>query len=133
MKTLTFVKRGCNYTESDIGSYRISTQGNTVKGKDGRLYWLDISRWDRHTMRYTNKRTGAQLKHPVWERVNANALCLDTEYEEKRAGNDYTGCYRNITLEKEIHALNFNYTKADVLKVVNLISAEHYDAIKIIE
>lgn len=133
-KTLTLVKMGCNFWEndrinqlSDCKNYRVETRTETVKGKDGNNYFLSFGGYDKLRTRYTNKRTGAQLKHPVDEVVLENALHIDTMYE-----ND-EGSWRNIRLEAELSDMNLTYTKADILKAVNYISADNYTAVEIVD
>ena len=80
-----------------------------------------------HETRYTNKRTGAQLKHPVDEVVLENALHIDTEFD------DENGSWRNCKLESELCEMGLTFTKADILKAVNYISADNYTEIEIVD
>ena len=89
-KTLTLVKMGCDFFNgdrinqlSDCENYRIETRKDLVKGKDGNEYFLSFGGYDKRRTRYTNKRTGAQLKHPVDEVVLENALHIDTEFDNE--------------------------------------------------
>ena len=97
------------------------------KGKDGNEYFLSFGGYDKRRTRYTNKRTGARLKHPVEEVVLENALHIDTEFENDK------GAWRNIRLESELRDMNLTYTKADILKAVNYISCDNYTAIEIVK
>ena len=133
-KTLTLVKMGCDFWKgdrinqlSDCENYRIETRTERIKGKDGNEYFLSFGGYDKRRTRYTNKRTGAQLKHPVDEIVLENALHIDTMYE-----ND-EGAWRNIRLESELSDMNLTYTKADILKAVNYISVDNYTAVAIVD
>lgn len=130
---LLLEKRGCNFnggvpvtTKSDVGNYRVCTMGETIPGKDGRTYFLEFSLWqNRSQPRYTNKRTGAPLKHPVQEIINSIGLHIDTQYTDASGQS-----WRNLDLEQRIHKRNPSYTTAEILAIANEISAEHYDGIK---
>jgi hypothetical protein len=123
--------RGCYFFKgdsinnfSDVGNYRVGAYAHRIQGKDGNLYVLEFSRYDRREMRYTALRTGKPLKYPKCEIVLKNALRIDTEFERPE------GSYRNIKLEKEMHdKKTYLFTKADILKAVNEISAKQYDKI----
>lgn len=130
---LLLEKRGCNFnggvpvaTKSDVGNYRVCTLGETIPGKDGRNYFLEFSLWqNRSQPRYTNKRTGAPLKHPAQEIINPIGLHIDTQYTDESGQS-----WRNLNLEQRIHKRNPSYTAAEILAIANEISAEHYDGIK---
>ena len=133
-KTLTLVKFGCDFWNderirqlSDCENYRIGTRKELVKGKDGNEYFLSFGGYDKRRTRYTNKRTGAPLKHPVDEVVLENALHIDTQFD-----NEY-GSWRNSELEAELRNMNLTYTKSDILKAVNYISADNYTAVEIVD
>ena len=133
-KTLTLVKMGCDFWHddrirqlSDCENYRVETRKNLVKGKDGNEYFLSFGGYDKRRTRYTNKRTGAQLKHPVDEVVLENALHIDTEFENEN------GSSRNCKLEEYLRSMNLTYTKADILKAVNYISVDNYTAVDIVD
>ena len=141
MKTLYLDKRGCNFSDrdnlselSDIGNYRVTTNGYNVTGKDGNIYFIEFCRWERYQTRTTNKRTGEPLKHPVRELVNYNALYINFSFEkdETRNGRTLRACYANINLAAKIHAKNYSYTKKDILKAVNSISKDTYTDIQFI-
>ena len=77
---LMFERRGCeffgnDYSDSDIGNYRLTTPGEIVPGKDGRMYCFEFGVYDRYDYRKTNKRTGATLKkaHPRIDHDGRNA------------------------------------------------------------
>nr|DAF79414.1 MAG TPA: hypothetical protein [Caudoviricetes sp.] len=130
---LLLEKRGCNInggvpanTESDVGNYRVCTMGETIPGKDGRNYFLEFSLWqNRSQPRYTNKRTGAPLKHPAQEIINPIGLHIGTQYTDESGQS-----WRNLNLEQRIHKRNPSYTTAEILAIANEISAEHFDEIK---
>ena len=133
-KTLTLVKMGWDFWNgdrirqlSDCENYRIETRKELVKGKDGNEYFLSFGGYDKRRTRYTNKRTGAPLKHPVYEVVLENALHIDTEFDNEN------GSWRNCKLEEDLHNMNLTYTKSDILKAVNYISADNYTEIEIVD
>lgn len=133
-KTLTLVKMGCDFWSddrinqlSDCENYRIETRKDLVKGKDGNEYFLSFGGYDKRRTRYTNKRTGAQLKHPVDEVVLENALHIDTEFDNAN------GSWRNCKLEADLCEMGLTFTKADILKAVNYISADNYTEIEIVD
>ena len=133
-KTLTLVKMGCDFFNgdrinqlSDCENYRIETRKNLVKGKDGNEYFLSFGGYDKRRTRYTNKRTGAQLKRPVEEVVLENALHIDTQFD------DENGSWRNCKLESELCEMGLTFTKSDILKAVNYTSADNYTEIEIVD
>ena len=133
-KTLTLVKMGCDFFNgdrinqlSDCENYRIETRKNLVKGKDGNEYFLSFGGYDKRRTRYTNKRTGAPLKHPVYEVALENALHIDTVFD------DENGSWRNCNLEAELCEMGLTFTKADILKAVNYISCDNYTEIEIVD
>jgi hypothetical protein len=113
--------------KSDINNYRVRTDGETIPGKDGNMYFLEFSLWrDRKQIRYTHKTTGKPLKHAAFDIINKCGLAIDTEFTNER------GSWRNCTLEAKIHAQNYSYTKADILRAVNEISTNTYTQIEFI-
>lgn len=140
MKTLYLEKRGCDFFKGDrinelsnIGNYRVCTHYNDskdcyrIKGKDGKLYFLEFTHWTKYEYRYTHKRTGKELKKPIKELINENALYVNTEYEDEKGLS-----WRNLKLEEEINNLNLDFTIDGILKVVNYISCEQYDKVEFI-
>lgn len=133
--TLYLEKRGCNFFKgdrvnalSDVGNYRVCTGDYNILGKDGRVYFLEFTHSTKYNYRTTHKVTGKPLKRTVKELVNENALSLDTCFQ----GTDSL-YYRNGALESKFWDMNLDYTIANILAVVNEISADHYDSIKWIE
>lgn len=120
-------KRGCDFFPggnhgilSDVGNYRVGVYRDRIRAKNGKDYMLEFIRYDRRKTRYTNKRTGAPLKHPITYIDLENALHIDTEYENDR------GAWRDCNLEKELHARDYTFNKADILAAVNDISIKQY-------
>ena len=101
-KTLKLERRGCEYFapdkgRDDVGNYRVGSYDYSIKGKDGRSYIIEFASWDARTIRKTNKRTGAPLKHPKTEIIKRNALRIDTEFE-KDEPSGWKSCWRNYRL-----------------------------------
>ena len=115
-------KMGCDFwkdepSQSDIKNYRVRTHGEVIPGKDNKMYFLEFHLWrDRKQVRYTHKITGKPLKHAAFDIINPNGVAIDTEYSNEK------GSWRNCTLEADITAKNYSYTKADILTIVNEIS-----------
>ena len=114
--------------KSDVKNYRVRTLGETIPGKDGRMYFLEFSLWrQRKQYRYTHKITGKPLKHAAIDIINPCGMSIDTEFTDDR------GSFSNLTLEKAIHDKNYSYTQADILAAVNEISTNTYTKIIFIE
>lgn len=132
-KTLYLKKMGCDFWKdadirqvSDVGNYRVRTLDECIKGKDGRMYFLEFTQYDKYNYRGTHKRTGKELKHMVKELVMAHALHLDTEFTDDK------GSWSNLKLENEIHSTPMLYTLDNILKVVNQISVDTYTDIEFV-
>jgi hypothetical protein len=107
--------------KSDINNYRVRTLGETIPGKDGKMYFLEFSLWrDRKQIRYTHKITGKPLKHATFDIINHCGMAIDTEF------TDQYGSWRNCAIEKAINEKNYSYTQADILNAVNEISTNAY-------
>lgn len=110
--------------KSDVDNYRVRTLGETIPGKDGKMYFLEFHLWrDRKQARYTHKTTGKPLKHVTFDIINRCGMAIDTEYTNDR------GSWRNCTLEKVLSEKNYSYTQADILAAVNEISTNTYTRI----
>lgn len=110
--------------KSDVNNYRVRTLGETIPGKDGRMYFLEFSLWrDRKQIRYTHKTTGKPLKHAKFDIINPCGMAICTEYTENRYS------WGNITLEKALNEKNYSYTQSDILAAVNEISTNNYTEI----
>ena len=113
-----------------MGNFRVGIYDYSIKGKNGRSYILEFGTYTRYTYRKTHKVTGKPLKHEIREIDIENALHIDTEFEREETrefdGKKFMCSYRDLKLEEEIYNMNLHYTLADILKVVNYISAEQY-------
>ena len=114
--------------KSDINNYRVRTLGETIPGKDGKMYFLEFSLWrDRKQVRYTHKITGKPLKHATFDIINHCGMSIDTEFTNDR------GSWRNCTLEQKLNEKNYSYTQAGILAAVNEISTNIYTKIVFVE
>jgi hypothetical protein len=114
--------------KSDINNYRVRTLGETIPGKDGKMYFLEFSLWrDRKQVRYTHKITGKPLKHAAFDIINHCGMSIDTEFTNDR------GSWRNCTLEQKLNEKNYSYTQAGILAAVNEISTNIYTKIVFVE
>ena len=140
MNTLYLEKIGMNDNSivGDIKNHRVRAIDNISISFQGVNYslFMEFSQWAHYTYRTTNKRTGAALKKPVRELVNANGVFIDTQYdkeEENANGYKFTLSYRLSSLEKEIAAENYSFTRSDILTIVNSYSIEKYSRVALIE
>lgn len=136
-KTLILEKRGCDFHKndnigkySDVGNHRVGVYDHSIRGKDGRMYIIEFVCSQHFTWRKTHKITGKPLKHEVREVILPYGLFVNTEYEERKNGEDWISSWRNSVLEAEIHAMHIPFTLDGILQAVNYISADHYDSIK---
>lgn len=137
MATITLEKRGCDFWNddqnsklSDVGNYRVGIYDYSIHCINGRNYILEFSQGTRYHYRTTNKRTGKPLKHGIMELINPNSLHLGTEFERLEP-NGFKSSWRDSKLEEVIYNMNLSYTKADILRVINMISETKFDSIKI--
>ena len=138
---LMFERRGCEFwkdaperAESDVGNYRITTPGEIIPGKDGRMYLFEFGCYDRQELRRVSK-TGKPLKHPKTETVMTCAMHLDTEFsklEKTSGGFEFQSSWRNLEMESDFYKTPRKYTEKNILDYVNSVSAIHYDAIRYI-
>lgn len=135
MKTLYLEKRGCDFFNdepatsiSNVGNYRVGSYDYSIHGKDGKDYIMEFSLWrNRSIKRYTNKRTGKPLKHPITEVINPFALNVKTMYDADGLS------YGNSKLESVISERNYTYTLENIMTVVNEISKDVYTAIEFVD
>ena len=124
---------------TDLNYHRLTTIEDVNIIFDGvqRDLYFEFGHWTRYTYRTTNKRTGAPLKKAVRELVNANALHIDTYFETEEtnpAGYTFKLGRRLSALEKiEIYDKNRDFTRANILDLINKYSTVKYDAVVIIE
>ena len=125
MKLLDLERSGCefsHYTEhclledSDVGNHRLATPGYTIHGKDGNDYHLEFGHYD--VRRWNASRTKIEVEME-------NAIWIDTAYYDADGH-----CHRNLELEKELRQHPVKYTQENILKMVNEIAADSFDAIR---
>lgn len=134
MKNTLFLEcRGCYFfksdkinTLSDVGNYRVGVYQNQVVAADKRKYTLEFGSYPKYQTRYTHKKTGKQLKHPVRELVLENALHVSTEFDNER------GSWADLALEKKLNGMDLTYTKENILKVVNTVSVKQFNRVVMI-
>lgn len=139
LPALRFERRGCEFfagdkdnEESDIGNYRITTPGEIVPLKDGRMMLFEFGCYDRQIWRYHNKRTGEKLKKPVLDSVFTCAMHIDTEYSKPEKTGDYEwrSSWRDLNMEREFYKTPRKYTEKNILDYVNSVSAVQYGRIE---
>lgn len=125
MKLLDLERRGCEFSrftedgllaDSDVGNHRLATPGYTIHGKDGNDYYLEVGHYN--VRRWNASRTKIEVEME-------NALWIDTAYYDADGH-----CHRNLTLEKEMRKTPVKYTQENILKMVNEIAADSFDAIR---
>ena len=140
--TLYLEKRGCdNYgdrIDTDITNFRVNAVKYIPIEFEGVRYetFFEFSFWERYAYRTTAKRTGRPLKHPVKELVNRHGLHIDTQYnkpETDRNGKQWFSSWRLCRLEEQVARSNPDYTRADVLKVVNTFAINPFDSVAFID
>lgn len=137
-KTLFLQKRGCDFIEdeqlkSDCGNYRLTTKSYEVKGKDNKLYFVEFGLWrNRQKRREFHKITGKPLKYAKYDIINSEGLVVRLSWKELD-NKGFETCWGNVQLEKEVNDLNLSYTKADILKAINYISADEYNNIILVK
>ncbi len=133
IRTLKLEKRGCDFwkdskeaTLSNVGNYRVGVYNYKIPGKDGRLYIVEFSCFDRYQYRTKSKKSGETLKNPIRELVKECALHIDTQFEEMKPGDKWPSCWRNIDLEKEIYNLNLSFTIEGIETALEYITGHKY-------
>lgn len=110
-----------NTITTDIKNHRVRTIENIDILYNGKHYYMffEFLQCTQYQMRYKNKRTGKELKHPVREVVLTDALCVDTQYEEMRAGSAFPASWCCSQMEREIWNEHHKYTRRDILEIIN--------------
>lgn len=113
-----------NTLPGDIKNHRIRTVENIDIQYKGEPYnmFFEFTQGKHHRTRTTNKRTGEPLKKPVIETITENGLFIDTQFEKietDRTGRTWESSWRHSELEKEFWSEHHEYTKKDILEVVN--------------
>ncbi len=116
---LYYEERGCFHDEmryegvSDMQNFRIFCE---FEGKDGKHIYAEFSGYDREPMKINGK------KDPGFK----NRLHASLSYEDERGCWGFTPAapYMGIDTTK------YNYTREDILRFINAVSAEHFTAIQ---
>ena len=118
-------KMGCDFRSdsiesqlSDIGNYRVRTDGCVVPCKDGKTYFFEFTRYD--LPRENSWKTHRKQKK--------NLLNLDLCCQEESGA--YCGNWRK---QWELWREQFDYTKAGILDAVNSFSTVLYTEIEFID
>lgn len=129
---LLFERRGCEFwkddkarQESDIGNYRITTPGEIVPCKNGRVYCFEFGSYNRYDYRTVSKKDGSQLKNPVKELTMTTAMHISTQFTDEKGLS-----WGDLKMESEFRSTPVKYTEANILKWVNSVATVKYDAIK---
>lgn len=140
-KTLYLLEMGMNDSNitTDIKNHRIRTIENIDIFYNGKLYnmFFEFTQCNHYNYRTTNKRTGAPLKKAVRELIVKDGLHMDTQFEvlEKvfADGTPFYASYRKCDLEKEVWNEHHEYTKKDILAIINRYAVEKYNKVVLIE
>ena len=120
-KVLFLERRGCIIRESkpeniDLNNYRYVSRIVDTYGRD---LFIEVTRGEK--IRFTNSRTGAQLKKPV--HVHGWKLHISAQYE------NMNGCFADLQIERDIWNNDYYFNSSDVLKAVNSISKDVYTSV----
>lgn len=114
-----------NTIATDIKNHRVRVLKNidiVYKGKKYNMFF-EFSQAIHRRYRTTNKRTGKPLKKAVEEIILKDGLCVRTQFEKlegtRKDGTPYYSSWANLELESEFHNEHHEYTKKDILEIVN--------------
>lgn len=112
-----------NTIATDVKNHRVRVLENIdiiYKGKKYNMFF-EFSHGIHRRYRTTNKRTGAPLKKAVEEIILKDGLYITTQFEkiEWKDGTPYFSSWRNSELESEFYNEHHEYTKKDILEIVN--------------
>lgn len=131
-KILFLECRGCYFNDnditviaSDVGNYRVCTT-EYIPFKNGRDYFLEFTRCQHRNIRKHHKTSGKLLKHYITEIITENGLHIGTQFENEK------GAWRDSQLESDIFNKHLEYTKQNILNVVNEYSTIKYSKIVLI-
>ena len=124
---------------TDLQNHRVRVLENIdiiYKGTPYNMFF-EFTQATHYNYRTTNKRTGAPLKKMVRELIVKDGLHLDTQYERLEGtwkdGTPFYGSYRKGDFEKEVWDQHLDYTRENVLAVVNAYAVRKYDKIVLVE
>lgn len=118
-KVLYLEKRGRDFYKdaemeqfSDCGNYRLVGR---IVDRNGRDLLIELGRCEKR--RYTNMRTGAELKKPVVE--HNHKLHLWTQYD------NMNGSFGDVKMNAEIYNADLEYNTDDILKAVAILAGNN--------
>lgn len=120
--TLYLLEMGMNDNNisTDVKNHRVRTLENIDIIYNGVPYnmFFEFTQCTHWHYRRENKRTGAPLKHPVYTVDVKDGLGIDSQYEKVNE-NGFEMSYRCRALEAEFWAEHREYTRRNILEVVN--------------
>ena len=125
---------------TDVKNHRVRVLENIdicYQGKNYNMFFefLHGVHWHYRT---TNKRTGKELKHPVYTIDLVDGMYLDTQYEKLEKvfddGTPFYSSWRNSAFEREFYNEHLEFTRANILKVVNRYKVgEKFTDVKLVD
>lgn len=136
MKTLYLREMGMNDSNisTDIKNHRIRTLENIDINYKGSFYnmFFEFTQCNHFNYRKTNKRNGKPLKKVVQELIVKDGLNIDTQYDVKQE-NGYIASYRHLGIEKAVWDHHYEYTRENILEIINSLSLKKYDRVLLVE
>lgn len=122
---------------TDIKNHRIRVIDNidiVYQGKNYNMFF-EFMQCEHWKTRFTNKRNGKELKHPVRELIEKDSIAIDTQFDvpAKQGNLEYMASYRHSGLESEFWKEHLRYTRENILAIINKYSIEKYDRIVLVE
>ena len=127
-----------NNIMTDVKNHRVRVLENIdiiYKGEKYNMFF-EFTQGAHWIERTTNKRTGAPLKKPITETIIKDGLYIDTQFERPEAdstGRTWFASYRKCDLEREMWEEHHEYTRNDILDVINRYSTKKYNKVVLIE
>lgn len=120
-KVLFLEKRGCTIREAkpleiDFSNYRYVSR---IVDRFGRNLFIEITRGEK--IRFTNKRTGKNLKKPV--HVHSWKLHISTQFD------NMNGSFADLETDRSVWNQDYLFNSSDVLRAVNSISSDTYTSV----
>lgn len=111
--------------KTDVKNHRVRVVENIdiiYKGEKYNMFF-EFMHGAHRRYRTTNKRTGAPLKKAVEEIILKDGIYISTQFERlegtRKDGTPYYSSYRNLDFESEFCNEHHEYTKKDILEIVN--------------
>ena len=128
MKNILYLmEMGCNDPgiSTDVKNHRVRVLENIDIRYQGIEYnmFFEFCQGNHWHYRTENLRTGKPLKKPVYVLDLVDGLHLDTQFEKLEGywkdGTPYFSSWRLFTLEREFYNKHLEYTRKNILQVVN--------------